>query len=148
MIAGTEYRFVEPFTPAERPLHTETPGQRVHRGAAWLDVSNPGWVDRIDFDNLYMADTEWCILGQLYGTFDNHPLMQEICPSKDCASGTCPATLWAGDHGFDHIASDLFSPTDRDADYRTLTQLWKALIELRRLEATVARVNRLALQAA
>lgn len=44
---------------------TETPEQRVARGAALLDERVPGWRANIDTDRLDMTDGSQCVLGQL-----------------------------------------------------------------------------------
>jgi hypothetical protein len=43
--------------------------QRVAAGAAWLDEHRPGWADRINLDELDLANPCKCVLGQEYGRF-------------------------------------------------------------------------------
>lgn len=42
---------------------------RVNRGAALLDEHEPGWEARIVPDDINLACTSFCILGQAFGTF-------------------------------------------------------------------------------
>jgi hypothetical protein len=48
-----------------------TISERVARGAAWLDEQRPGWVDEIDLHDLALASPCRCILGQIFGDFDD-----------------------------------------------------------------------------
>lgn len=43
----------------------------VERGAQFLDEAEPGWVDRIDLDELDLGSGCNCVLGQLY--LSEHP---------------------------------------------------------------------------
>lgn len=45
----------------------------VAAGAAWLDERVPGWWQRINLDALRMKSCEWCVLGQVFGHFDEAP---------------------------------------------------------------------------
>ena len=47
-----------------RPFELE-----VRRGMAWLDANYPGWVGRIDLDNLVLSDCYKCVIGQLAGSY-------------------------------------------------------------------------------
>lgn len=40
--------------------------KRVERGAAWLDVHQPGWVNEIDLTKLNLDDPFKCVLGQVF----------------------------------------------------------------------------------
>ena len=44
--------------------------KEIKRGAKLLDVARPGWDKNINLEMLDMGDSEFCILGQLYGDFD------------------------------------------------------------------------------
>lgn len=46
---------------------------RVARGAALLDRRRKNWRSKIDVDSLDMAHGSYCILGQLYGYYDDAP---------------------------------------------------------------------------
>jgi hypothetical protein len=43
--------------------------ERVAAGAAFLDEHEPGWDQRIDLDQLNIASSCRCMLGQLHGSF-------------------------------------------------------------------------------
>lgn len=46
---------------------TETMAEEnVARGAAWLDVEQPDWLNRVDLDRLYMSSSVDCIAGQVF----------------------------------------------------------------------------------
>ena len=47
--------------------------QRVARGAAFLDARHPGWAARIDLDWLDLSMCDRCVLGQLFGDFNEAP---------------------------------------------------------------------------
>jgi hypothetical protein len=54
-----------------------TASERVTRGARVLDEVCPGWVKRIDLAVLDIASCLDCVLGQLYGTFDDGAMVVE-----------------------------------------------------------------------
>ncbi|HZN72435.1 MAG TPA: hypothetical protein VFC00_12260 [Micromonosporaceae bacterium] len=43
---------------------------RVAAGAAWLDLHEPGWANRIDTERLLMRSCKECVVGQIFGDFD------------------------------------------------------------------------------
>jgi hypothetical protein len=43
--------------------------QRVRRGAELLDRHRPGWEWQVDIEHLNLSDTDFCLLGQLYGDY-------------------------------------------------------------------------------
>jgi hypothetical protein len=45
--------------------------QRVRGGANLLDYHRPGWEREIDIEHLDMGDTDFCVLGQLYGDYES-----------------------------------------------------------------------------
>ena len=52
-----------------RRVTLEDARQRARRGAAYLDDADPGWHERLDPENLALADGTCCVLGQLHGDF-------------------------------------------------------------------------------
>jgi hypothetical protein len=44
---------------------------RIRRGIKLLDAANPDWHYRVQPDNLRMQFTDECVLGQLYGDYDD-----------------------------------------------------------------------------
>lgn len=42
---------------------------RYERGARLLDRRCPGWYERIDITKLDMKSGQYCVLGQLFGSF-------------------------------------------------------------------------------
>lgn len=93
-------------------MTTSDVAARVQRGAAWLDKHRPGWVGRINLDELRVEEPCNCILGQLDGDFYETPI-----------SG-----LEAVDMGFDVV-----SFWERE-ELAALDEAWCALIEQRRGE--------------
>ena len=47
--------------------------RRVEKGAALLDEKLPGWESNIDLDRLQLADTNECVLGQLFAESQSVP---------------------------------------------------------------------------
>lgn len=59
--------------PTEAPPEVGT----VAYEAARLDRLYPGWADRVDPNTLHMPSCELCILGQVYGDFENgYPIVK------------------------------------------------------------------------
>lgn len=45
--------------------------QRVENGCAFLDEHVPGWRSRVDLQSLDASDCWSCVLGQIFGDFDD-----------------------------------------------------------------------------
>jgi hypothetical protein len=45
--------------------------ERVLDGAAMLDEHHPGWAAKIDVDKLCLKDCSSCVLGQVYGDYED-----------------------------------------------------------------------------
>ena len=43
----------------------------VRRGEAFLDEHVPGWRDQVDPYTLDLANCHWCVLGQVFGDYDD-----------------------------------------------------------------------------
>lgn len=87
--------------------------ERVQAGAELLDREEPGWEQRIDVRELDLQDACRCILGQLYGDYDDGIALIHL-PDEDSL-------------GFDFGFNSTMTP-----QFRTLTRAWKALIRERR----------------
>lgn len=75
----------------------ETVVERVNRGASLLDEQNPGWESKVHPGQLDMASSGWCIVGQIYGDFDEcvgMPFGMGMFADVDDMAGD------AVDHGF------------------------------------------------
>ncbi len=48
-----------------------TIAERVARGAAILDAHRPGWHSQIDAEFLDLSSCSECVLGQLFGAFED-----------------------------------------------------------------------------
>lgn len=44
---------------------------QIARGIELLDKQHPGWREKINLDDLSIASSDRCIVGQLYGSFWN-----------------------------------------------------------------------------
>lgn len=44
----------------------------VNKGAGYLDKENPGWVSKVVPEKLGMASSSFCIIGQVYGNYDEY----------------------------------------------------------------------------
>jgi hypothetical protein len=53
--------------------------ERVADGVEWLDAQEPGWAERINLAELDLASPCRCVLGQIYGGFDEAPV-DDISP--------------------------------------------------------------------
>ncbi len=43
----------------------------INAGVALLDEKRPGWLELVDTDNLMLVSRQWCVLGQVFGYFDD-----------------------------------------------------------------------------
>ena len=96
---------------------TDTIEARVVRGAALLDETLPGWVERIDLDNLALDDECDCVLGQ---TWDGYSLSSPFDAHMNELG-------LLGSEGIEH-GFDVRDPRE----YEALTAEWKRLVEARR----------------
>lgn len=90
--------------------------RKIEKGAALLNEKKPHWYDDIDLGSLELADDTACVLGQLFGAYEDgvkylftEPLFTE---RELCAV--------SAEHGFD---------TDGVVSYMVLTALWTELID-------------------
>lgn len=90
--------------------------KRALRGARRLDCVNPGWALKVSLSRLNLARGNRCVLGQLYGSFQNG--VSEV--------------LWAGaidparDEGFVAPLGSMGYTDNRL--YPALTHIWKSII--------------------
>lgn len=112
---------------------------RVAGGAAWLDATSPGWVDKIT-GTLEMSECRMCILGQLFGNFwrvvdvrtSHHrtdPLIQQW--AADYGGDKEYTMEWARRRGFVLTSAEI-RKSERDAAYDLLGQAWLEVIERRK----------------
>ncbi len=80
----------------------------IELGIKLLDESVPDWRVKIDVTKLDMIDKNWCVLGQVYGTFD---------------LGLRTLNLSAVELGFD--AKSFISQQDANEKVKKLTIKWK-----------------------
>lgn len=132
--------FADQYGVGGRPAWTrdqiEETVARVNRGALLLDKENPGWVESILPANLRMDNSSFCVIGQIYGNYDEYigvpfgmgegPLYREAEPQ-------------AVEHGF------LTEQDDEDDDsipYPLLDRVWVAMLTERhaRQEPVVLRL--------
>jgi hypothetical protein len=92
---------------------------RVARGAALLDRIRPSWAREIKLDVFDMGLCSKCVLGQLYGLYDD---------------GLDALGLISGDRA-EYIYGFNSSSLTQMASYAALTTAWRAEIR-KRLEAT------------
>lgn len=92
---------------------TEPTKDSVQLGAAFLDGHVPGWEDRIDPERLDLGDGCDCILGQLYGRYEDGLAELRLTQYASTALG--------------------FDSRGRRAKFGWLTRWWRQEIILRRL---------------
>lgn len=93
--------------------------QRVANGVEWLDERWPEWVRAINLDDLDLADSCNCVLGQRRGDFD------EALDSEDMSLDDAVRNGFYAGH----------PSQNRDA-YVALNAMWRRVIEARREAAT------------
>lgn len=93
---------------------------RVRKGAALLDKRAPGWEKNINTRTLNIASTHNCALGQTYGSYFVGAVVAGV-------------THTTKEHGFQANGWNV----DVDAEYRALTEAWKAEVYDRRKKELV-----------
>jgi hypothetical protein len=97
-------------------MYREVAVENAERGASLLDRLCPGWDGLIDLDELDVDDPGRCVLGQLYGGYDEG-LFEIDMEAVDMAPRVA--------HGFTLDSPDAAKMGD-------LTAAWRRLIEERR----------------
>jgi hypothetical protein len=94
---------------------------RIARGAKLLDEKVPGWIDKINLEELNLEDICDCVVGQ---AFPDQSYCSVICDVlwPDLKDNTAILLI---DHGF---------AIDGYPGYHILTQKWKDYIRERRLQ--------------
>jgi hypothetical protein len=82
-------------------------------GAAWLDEHHPGWAERINLDTFDLRSGSMCVLGQLFGDFDEAVSKYNL-DGRDY------------DYGFMGLEKEEAGAEHRDWD--TLEDRWRTLI--------------------
>lgn len=91
--------------------------EKVKRGMALLDQFEPGWVDKVDLQALQISHPMFCVLGQVYGEFDE--ATKQFWGSESSAYRLAMAQA----HGFDRSVG---------SEYAELTDVWHLAIMMRR----------------
>ncbi len=86
--------------------------ERVANGVRALDADDPWWVERIALERLDMASCTQCVLGQLFGLYQDAP--------DDLRCHV------AADNGFD------LYPSDEPYEWTPLEDEWRRVIAERR----------------
>lgn len=101
-----------------------TAEERAAAGAAFLDEKVPNWAERIEPAELDMIRCDRCVLGLLYGLYDNG--FEQIVNEGHAAFGRNAHR--ARELGFLGHSASSFSGLDVDgaerADYRLLDKAW------------------------
>ncbi len=98
--------------------------ERVANGAALLDEKIPGWELRINLQELNLSSCVTCVLGQLYGHYDEG--MEEIFPAEVCECGEEHLSMErSAPHGFSA------SGIDTGEQYTALDVEWTRVIKER-----------------
>lgn len=95
-----------------------TISERVQRGAEWLDTHRDTWFSDINLDELILSSPCDCVLGQLYGGFDDRPDDLED----------------AEDYGF-NVQPHMSGSAEIAAEYDALEAEWRRVITERRAAA-------------
>jgi hypothetical protein len=113
-------------TPTLPPLTT-----RVWAGAALLDRHYPGWHAQVEPDRLDAADVGPCVLGRLFGGYEQGLAELTACRCDDMAAYHTSPVAWAVGYGFD------LDVTESGSAFVELARAWRA--ELARLRPGRAR---------
>jgi len=108
-----------------RQITAEQVGERVRRGAAYLDEVDPGWHRRIDAAALELGSGRHCILGQLHGEFRlglgrSHLITMSSAPR---------ASLSPVSYGFKCV--DGVPEAWQERDYELLNEAWREAVRTR-----------------
>lgn len=108
-----------------RQITKDAVGERVRRGAEYLDERDPGWHRRIDPSTLDLGSGDRCVLGQLHGEF-----RLGLGRSGMISLSSAPrASLSPVAYGFTCVDG---VPEEWQArDYDLLTQAWRDEIRAR-----------------
>lgn len=74
---------------------------KAHAGASLLDTVEPGWYWRVLVNLLDMESTRWCIIGQVFGSWDEGMDAVGIAVYEDVDWRQCQS-----DYGFDLSEDD------------------------------------------
>ena len=86
----------------------KTVNRRIQRGITFLDAQKSGWREEVDPDTLKMSTDDYCILGQVFGSFDS------ACDSL----------------GLDHdIAAHMGFTRTKRIGWKRLTKQWRKAIK-------------------
>lgn len=110
----------ETITPASGL--TPTIRERVERGAAWLDSVKPEWRYEINARILDIADSAYCVLGQVFAAEASQGDYADGCDyvyARYVAPGSGP---WMVNHGFDSLD---YSP----GAYADLETAWRRYLD-------------------
>jgi hypothetical protein len=114
-------------------MNTLTIPQRVANGVIVLDRDHPGWIDRIDLDELHMNTACRCILGQAFGDYFDAPIGGTTNPEMERADlGFQSYVAVASAQECREIDTHPGERVRRDAEYRALEAEWRRVIEARR----------------
>lgn len=107
-------------------MSTAIARSRALRGAAWLDQVRPGWDEYVDLTELDLADSEYCVLGQV---FEDDAIYADSSTGWDWATREFRDEI--GDTG-ERFGFD--SGNSKWVSYAELDQAWIELIETRRAQ--------------
>lgn len=110
-----------------------TPAERVARGVAFLDRTQPGWWDRINLLTFDIRRPCACVLGQVFAPADDYGWEDEGWEQgcsllwHEAPPGYTQRRSLVEEHGFDRLNFDGDLKAG-DADYRALQAEWSRII--------------------
>ncbi len=105
--------------------------KRVEAGAAYLSVVHPHWYKHVDLNILDLGSAQKCILGELYGDFDEAE--EDLHLDREVGikgNGAIPQSEALGlliSNALDPVTDSLTAKAKRQ--YKILTLLWKKKIK-------------------
>jgi hypothetical protein len=99
----------------------------VGRGAALMDRTHPNWFRKIDLPSLDMNSCMDCIVGQMFGSYND--VLKDV---EDFFPGTFNLQESPAAFGLTTYRDPRESMEQTSARFEVLTKLWRAEIERRR----------------
>ena len=103
--------------------------ERIAAGIAILDEAVPGWKKEIDCETLDLSDCSMCVLGQVYGTYNEGLTVltkRLIKPGMSYAKENDITNKFASDHGFDERAfNEDGEVIEGSYTFRDMTEAWE-----------------------
>lgn len=106
--------------------------EEIARGMALLDDQEPGWYKKISLKELALGSTSYCVLGQVYGDFDDGIRQLFDGDEHDGVYSETGPYKFVRSHGFDLPLAE-GNVLSRVDEYDQFTDEWRIAIRTRQL---------------